>query len=110
MRQAGILAAAGIHALEHHVDRLGDDHNRAQSLAEGIRAAGYTVPEPPTNMLYVDVRDGPAAQEALEAKGARCLAVSDSILRLVTHLDVDDAGVEHVIEAFKALSDTQATA
>ena len=105
MRQAGLLAAAGIHALEHHIDRLAEDHTRAIQLAEGLNALGYTAGRPQTNMIYVDVGDGPATQTALEAAGLQCLAVSPSSLRLVTHLDVDDAGITHALAAFSALRD-----
>jgi len=105
MRQAGVIAAAGIYALEHHVDRLKDDHARAQRLAEGLRSSGYPAPTPASNMLYVDVRNGPHAQNLLDEHGIRCLAVSDSTLRLVTHLDVTDGGIDAAIEAFHTLSD-----
>jgi threonine aldolase len=105
MRQAGILAAAGVYALDNNVERLADDHARAAALAKGLRAAGYTAPPPPTNMLYVNVLDGPAAQDRLEQLGVRCLAVSPTALRLVTHLDVDDAGIDSAIEAFQRLAD-----
>jgi len=105
MRQAGLLAAAGIYAFENNIDRLADDHARAASLAEGLRAAGYTAPPPASNMLYVDVKDGPAAQDLLDAAGVRCLAVSDTALRLVTHLDVDDAGIQHASDAFHRMAD-----
>ncbi|MEC9391557.1 MAG: GntG family PLP-dependent aldolase [Myxococcota bacterium] len=109
MRQSGILAAAGIHALTHNVERLADDHRRAADLARGLKALGYTVQPPQTNMVYVDVRDGPQAQASLEARGVRCLAVSATALRIVTHLDVDDDGIERAIRAFEDLTDAQAT-
>lgn len=104
MRQAGLLAAAGIYALDHNVDRLADDHGRAQTLAEGLRAAGYSAPTPLSNMLYVDVANGPEAQDKLEEHGVRCLSVSDTALRLVTHINVADAGIEHAISVFRKLS------
>jgi len=109
MRQAGVLAAAGIYALEHNVERLEHDHRRASVLAEGLDRAGYRVQEPKTNMVYVDVRDGPGAQAALESHGVRCLAVSSTALRVVTHLDVDDHGIQRTIDAFQALQTEQAT-
>jgi threonine aldolase len=104
MRQAGVIAAAGVYALENHVHRLKDDHARAQRLAEGLRKSGYSAPTPASNMLYVDVRDGPLAQDILDKNGIRCLAVSSSTLRLVTHLDVTDQGVEDAISAFDTLA------
>lgn len=106
MRQAGVLAAAGIYALEHHIDRLAEDHGRAKTLAEGLRAAGYAADEPPTNMVYVEVKDGPAGQEALASRDVHCCAVGPTTIRLVTHLDVDDAGVTQTINAFKDLSES----
>ena len=105
MRQAGLLAGAGIYALNHNIGRLAEDHRRANDLAEGLARHGFAVAPPPSNMLYVDVRNGPEAQDALDALGVRCLAVSDSTLRLVTHLDVDDAGVARAIAAFGSLKD-----
>lgn len=101
MRQSGILAAAAIHALEHHVERLAEDHARAARLAEGMRALGLETAPCDTNLLYVHVPDGPALQSTLEAEGVRLLAVGPTTVRLVTHLDVDDAGVTRTLEAFE---------
>ena len=109
MRQAGVLAAAGIYALQHNIDRLDQDHQRASMLADGLARAGYRAQSPKTNMVYVDVKDGPGAQLALESHGVRCLAVSASALRVVTHLDVDDNGIERTINAFHAIQSEQAT-
>lgn len=104
MRQTGILAAAGIYALEHHVERLAEDHARARRLAEGLRALGLRVDPPETNMVYVEIDDAPGASARLEAEGVRCFATAPRRLRLVLHLDVDDAGVERAIAGFAALS------
>lgn len=103
MRQAGILAAAGLHALEHHVDRLADDHARAAHLAAALRAEGFAVPDPDTNLVFVDVADAAAAKTALLAAGVACGAVGPTTLRLALHLDVDDAGVARTVRAFAAL-------
>jgi threonine aldolase len=103
MRQAGVLAAAGRYALRHHVDRLADDHRRATALADGLRAIGLEVRPPATNMVYVEVPDAAAAVPALESRGLRCLAVSARELRLVLHLDVDDAGLMAALDAFRAV-------
>ena len=105
MRQAGVIAAAGLYALEHHVTRLADDHARASRLAEALAGLGYPTNTPLSNMLYVQVADGPAAQDLLDAKGVRCLSVSKTELRLVTHIDVDDGGIAHSISAFAELSE-----
>ncbi len=106
MRQSGILAAACLYALEHHVDRLAEDHARARRLAAGLRALGFDlVRAPDTNMVYVTVDDGPAWQDRLDARGVRCFATGPTTLRLVLHLDVDDAGVDHALATFAALRD-----
>lgn len=101
MRQAGILAAAGLFALEHHVERLGEDHERAAHLAEGLRgiadgayAAGIVCH---TNMVFV----GPdlATREAALLERGVCIEGE----RWVLHLDIDDADVEHVLDAVSSL-------
>jgi threonine aldolase len=99
MRQAGFLAAAALHALEHHVDRLREDHVRARVLAARLREIGISVDEPETNMIYVTVKDAPAKVEALTSAGVLTTSSATSI-RLVTHLDVDDRGIETALSAF----------
>ncbi len=103
MRQAGILAAAGLYALDHHVGRLADDHRRARRLAEGLAEAGYAVQAPETNMVYVAVPDAPRLQAEAGARGVRLVAVGPDRVRLVTHLDVDDAGIERAIAVLAEL-------
>ncbi len=101
MRQSGLLAAAGLYALEHHVERLALDHGRAKALAHALRALGLDAPEPETNMVFVTF---PGAQERLadlEAAGLRCGAVSADTLRCVTHLDINDEGLDLAIDAFR---------
>jgi threonine aldolase len=102
MRQAGILAAAGIHALEHHVARLADDHANAQRLAGGLAAAGWVVEAPETNMVFVKVAKERC--EALQAHlaAAGVTAIASPRMRLVTHLDVDAAGIDRTVAAFSA--------
>ncbi|MCB9781025.1 MAG: aminotransferase class I/II-fold pyridoxal phosphate-dependent enzyme [Alphaproteobacteria bacterium] len=100
MRQAGVIAAAGLHALEHHVLRLADDHARAQALAEGLRPLGVEVGPVETNMVYAKVGDARRVVTRLAELGVRCNAVSADSIRLVTHLDVDDRGVFHAIDGF----------
>jgi len=98
MRQSGILAAAALHALEHHVDRLADDHALAQRLAQGLQGVpGLSVRSAQTNIVFVDVADGrgPALLEDLKAQGV--LATGLIGLRFVTHLGVDAAGIDHAI-------------
>jgi threonine aldolase len=105
MRQAGILAAACLHALEHHVERLAEDHARARTLAAGLRAvAGVTVAEPDTNIVIAELADPAldpvAVLSALEARGVRMVGFGARRIRAICHLDVDDAGVARAIEAF----------
>jgi threonine aldolase len=98
MRQVGLLAAAANHALDHHVDRLADDHALARRLAEGLQALpGLTVTPPHTNIVFVQVADGrgPALLAHLQAHGV--LATGLIGLRFVTHLDVDSAGIDRAI-------------
>ena len=98
LRQSGILAAAALHALDHHVDRLADDHALAQRLAQGLQGVpGLNVRSAQTNIVFVDVADGrgPALLEDLKAHGV--LATGLIGLRFVTHLGVDAAGIDHAI-------------
>lgn len=103
MRQSGLLAAAGLHALEHHVQRLADDHRRARELAQRLTEAGYTLDTPQTNILFVKVaglnREHLAQWLEQHCIKADCLG-RDSI-RLVTHLDIDDAALARAIRAFE---------
>lgn len=108
MRQAGVLAAACLHALDHHVSRLADDHARARRLAAGFAAAeGVRVEAPDTNIVFAELPAGaPGAavvQQRLEERGVRMFAIGSRRLRAVVHLDVDDAGIERAIEAFAAV-------
>ena len=107
-RQAGILAAAGLHALDHHVARLQQDHDRAARLAEGLRGiAGIDLLGQHTNMVFIDVpADRLRALDAhLRDTGIRISIGYLPTLRLVTHLDIDDDGIERTVEAFAAFFD-----
>lgn len=102
LRQAGLLAACALHALDHHVDRLADDHANARRLAEGLRGIeGLRVRSAETNIVFVDVADGrgPALLDCLKADGV--LATGLIGLRFVTHLDVDAAGIERAIASVR---------
>ena len=103
MRQSGILAAAGIYAFEHHIQRLEDDHRRCRSLAMGLLLDGMDVKLPETNILYVDMAAAPVMQERLEALGVRALAVGPERMRFVTHLGVGDEGISKALAAFKTI-------
>ena len=105
MRQAGIVAAAGVYALDHHVERLADDHARARRLAEGLLDAGMPVDleQVETNFVQIDVgRLDLTKQEALARLHADGVGLSGTIhptvLRAVTHLDVSDEDIERAIE------------
>ena len=102
MRQAGVLAAGALHALDHHITRLADDHALARRLAEGLQGIpGLRVEPPQTNILFVDV-DGERAQTLLpHLKSRGILATGLYRLRFVTHLDVDAAGVDRAIAAVR---------
>ena len=109
MRQSGILAAAAIYALDHHVARLTEDHARAERLAAGLRGIdGIRVLGQFTNMVFLDVQT--ARLRALDAYlGGAGVRVSIGYLptvRLVTHLDVDDAAITRVIDVFRAFQET----
>ena len=102
MRQAGIVAAAGVYALEHHVERLADDHARARRLAEGLAAAGAAVDldQVETNFVQLDVgADRAAALDALRAEGVLLSGtIHRNLLRAVTYLGITDEDVERAIE------------
>jgi threonine aldolase len=106
MRQAGIVAAAGIYALDHHVDRLADDHARARRLAEALHAAGVHVDleQVETNFVQVDVGPlGMSREEALSRMKEEGVLLSTTVwptkLRAVAHLDVADGDIDAAIDA-----------
>lgn len=95
MRQAGILAAAGLYALDHHLERLADDHAHAALLAEGLAALpGISVIAPQTNIVFASVDPAIADAFAAHLAGHGVLISGSSEQRWVTHLDVDRAAVE----------------
>ena len=100
MRQAGVIAAAGLYALENNVERLAEDHANAERLAKGLREAGLDVEGPYTNMVFVKVPSG--MEDHLNKNGIKVL--KGPRLRLVTHLDVDAAGIERALDAFRSLA------
>lgn len=103
MRQAGVLAAAASHALEHHVDRLADDHAHARQLAEGLAGlVGVTVVPTDTNIVFVDLapgRNGQAVVTAAAERGLRCSHLYR--LRLVTHLGVSSEDIARAVEILR---------
>jgi threonine aldolase len=105
MRQVGILAAAGLYALQHNVERLAEDHANAAILADGLRDVGLQVEPPQTNILYVDipVRHVAALAEHLLRRGIRASITPRT--RLVTHLDVSRASIDAALQAFREYAD-----
>ncbi len=109
MRQVGILAAAGLFALDHHIDRLAEDHARARRLAGALAEVRPDIVDPgdvDTNIVVLDLTDGPAAPTL--AAAAREQGVAVSVLgartaRLVTHMDVDDDGIDRAAGVLRAL-------
>jgi threonine aldolase len=109
MRQAGIIAAGGLYALRHHVERLADDHARARRLAEGLAEASPGVVDPgevETNIVVLDLTDTPVDAAGLEAvcqaEGVLISGLGPQRVRLVTHLDVDDAGIDRALATIRA--------
>ena len=113
MRQAGIIAAAGIYALHNNVSRLAEDHANAQRFArliaqiEGIAVESDAVE---TNMIYFDVSgtglSAPQTADRLLEHGVRIGAINEHRMRAVTHLDVDAAGVQEAAQALAAVAET----
>jgi len=102
MRQSGVLAAAALYALDHHVDRLADDHEHARRLAAGLEGLpGVRVEPPQTNMVFVSLAQehGPDIVERLRRGGLLCTGLYD--LRLVTHLDVTRDDIDRAIAIFR---------
>jgi threonine aldolase len=103
MRQAGIVAAAALYALDHHVDRIADDHSRARRLGEGLHEAGISVDldQVETNFVQIDVGpDRPGAIERMKERGVLVsTTVHPTIVRAVAHLDVSDDDIDAAIEA-----------
>ena len=99
MRQAGILAAAGLYALDHHVDRLAEDHANARRLAAGLTELGLSVaPEPETNMVLFSVDHAAEFIRELYARDLRINPVSAHQFRAVTHLDVTAADIDEALQ------------
>jgi len=111
-RQAGLLAAMADYALDHHVQRLADDHRRARELAEALRRIpSLQVDGPHTSMVFVSVPADrvPALDAFMQSREIR-LAIRGPLVRLVLHLDVDDAGLARSIAAFQEFFSSPAQA
>jgi threonine aldolase len=102
MRQVGVLAAACRYALDHHLPRLGEDHEHAQLLAKRLDVDPSTVE---TNMVVLEDVNAPVIAEAAKAQGVLVSQVSARRLRLVTHLDVDRAAVDRAADVLGKILD-----
>lgn len=103
MRQSGILAAAGLHALDHHVERLSEDHARAQALAEGLGTIkALKIQACHTNMVFINVPSAHLREldQHLKDNHVRASIGYLPSVRLVTHLDINDAAIDRAIEVF----------
>lgn len=110
MRQAGVLAAGAIYALDHHIDRLADDHANARLLAERLTEIPGVTSSPEqaeTNLVYFDLSDAlgpaPALCEALAAEGVLVLAEGPRTIRAVTNLDVSRADIDRAVATFASV-------
>ena len=99
MRQAGVIAAAGLYALENNVARLAQDHANAERLAAGLKKLGLVV-EQHTNMVFATIPVERVADLAEHLKKANVLVLPGARMRLVTHLDVNEAGIDRALAAF----------
>jgi threonine aldolase len=109
MRQAGIVAAAGLYALEHHVERLADDHARARRLAEGLEAVGVPIELERVETNFVQIDLAPLGLDRADALGklreagvALSATIHPAVIRAVTHLDVGDDDIARALELIPA--------
>ena len=111
MRQVGVLAAACLYALDHHVERLAEDHVRARALAAGFaRTPGVTVVAPETNIVFASLPESAAPAAVigrLRERGVWMSQYGPHLVRAIAHLDVDDEGVDRAVAAFhEAITET----
>ena len=108
MRQAGFLAAAGIYALDNHVQRLKDDHRRAKQLGDALKQLPIVDPNfsVDTNIVIFKLKPGTNADEfvkKLDAENIKCFSIGDNKVRMITHLDIDDEQLNKVLEVLKRI-------
>jgi len=99
MRQVGVIAAASLHAFEHHIERLAEDHERARKLAAGLEKSGYTLEPPETNIVLVEVGEAEAFLRDLAEEGVLATPWGKSTVRMCTHLDAGHEKIDAAIEA-----------
>lgn len=105
MRQAGILAAAALYALDHHVERLAEDHRRARQFRDalaGIEGISFPMPTP-TNIVFFEIENAEALAARSTAMGVKILSTGPGRIRAVFHLDVDDAGLERAVGVIESV-------
>jgi threonine aldolase len=106
LRQAGILAAAGLYALDHNVERLAEDHEHARVLALGLAELPGATIDPAkveTNIVIFEVEEPARVLAALLAEGVEMTQMGPGRIRAVTHLDVDRAGIERALEVLRGV-------
>lgn len=112
MRQAGVCAAACIHALDHHVERLADDHTNARALSRGLsQIAGLDVQEPETNLVFASIKDGSMSNDRFLAEMRQrgiLLTTLGGRIRFVTHIDVTAPMIDEVLQAAREVMRTAA--
>jgi threonine aldolase len=104
MRQAGIIAAAGRYALEHHVERLAEDHQRTQQLAtalDGLNDLYFDKARVQTNMIFLQSPQMPALADYLAERGIAITAIGENT-RIVLHMHIDDVALQQIIESIQA--------
>jgi threonine aldolase len=109
MRQIGILAAAGIYALENHADRLADDHRHARQIAEALSQSSWAEIDPDqveTNIIVFSTPNHPASKvvSALKREGIICFDMGPSSIRMVTHLHITDEDTDNACEVISRIS------
>ena len=109
MRQVGILAAAGLYALEHNVERLAEDHANAARLGAGLASLGLEVEPVQTNMVFVAIDKAAVSGLSGHLASSGINALVSPRMRIVTHLDLDAGAVERVIDAFRQFFKAKAT-
>lgn len=101
MRQAGVLAAAGLYAIDNNIERLVEDHANASLLARAMEQLGFRITHPQTNIFYADLDAGECAPLDAFLRGHGVLMRVSPRMRVVLHLDVSRADVETVVQVLK---------
>src|SRR2546423_1493217 len=109
MRQSGVVAAAGLYALDHHVERLAEDHENARLLAEGLAEIDGVTIDPSkvdTNIVVFEVADATKTGDELRSAGVQVTRLDATRLRAVTHLDVDRGRIDRALEVMRSIITT----